>query len=175
MNPFNLNKPTKKLTRWELTEKHLSQRDELENAHLSERIEWYEEQEETIQKTTFFGALVKKEERERRWNICLECEYLDPVKRCQICGCFMRIKTWQNVVACPLDPPKWHKVYSERQAHDIDQLKAEKDELEKEIDKLENYTLEERVNDKAGPPTPDLEEWQNEDSELYDASRPKVQ
>ena len=62
MNPFDLTKPVKKLTRWELTEKHLSERDELENNHLSERIAWYENQEETIQKTTFFGALVKKEE-----------------------------------------------------------------------------------------------------------------
>ena len=174
MNPFDLTKPIKKLTRWELTEKHLSERDELENKHLGERIEWYEGQEETVQKTTFFGALVNNEERERRWKICTGCEYLDKAKRCQICGCFMRIKTWQNVVACPLDPPKWSRVYSERQAHDLDQLKAEKDEIDKKIDSLENQSLEARVNHKAGPPTPELEEWQNEDSQLYDASRPKL-
>lgn len=49
-------------------------------------------------------VLVK--EQERRWSICLACEYLDG-GRCRICGCHMRAKTHLALERCPLDPPKW--------------------------------------------------------------------
>jgi len=49
--------------------------------------------------------LTTREERKRRWEICLSCPALTPKGRCTKCGCYMRLKTKLAGQICPLD--KW--------------------------------------------------------------------
>lgn len=52
---------------------------------------------------------VSDEIQKERFDICLDCENLKPtINQCQICGCFMNIKTWMPNQKCPID--KWGKV-----------------------------------------------------------------
>ncbi len=49
---------------------------------------------------------VSTEEAERRFSICLGCEYLNQAnQRCSQCGCFMRFKTAFRSAQCPVG--KW--------------------------------------------------------------------
>ncbi len=49
---------------------------------------------------------VSAEEAERRFNICLGCEFLSQDDlRCSQCGCFMRFKTAFRTATCPVG--KW--------------------------------------------------------------------
>lgn len=46
--------------------------------------------------------------RESRLGICRGCEHFIPgTSRCDICKCFMKVKTWIAGVSCPDDPPRW--------------------------------------------------------------------
>ena len=47
-----------------------------------------------------------QEARDRRFNICKECDRLfKPTRTCKECGCFMAMKTWLRLAECPLG--KW--------------------------------------------------------------------
>ena len=56
-----------------------------------------------------FGQYLKKkviaEDDAQRWRICQGCEYLRTDNRCEICGCFMKLKTNLRNAHCPLR--KW--------------------------------------------------------------------
>lgn len=45
--------------------------------------------------------------RERRFNICKNCEKINSLNFCKICKCFMPAKTWLAISDCPLK--KWPK------------------------------------------------------------------
>ena len=46
--------------------------------------------------------------RDQRMDICRGCEHLNPnLNRCNLCGCFMELKTWLPGQKCPVD--KWGK------------------------------------------------------------------
>jgi len=52
---------------------------------------------------------VSDEIQKERLNICLDCKHLKPtINQCQLCGCFMNMKTWMPDQKCPID--KWGKV-----------------------------------------------------------------
>lgn len=41
-----------------------------------------------------------------RFNICVSCsEFNEILQNCNLCGCFMRVKTWMPNQKCPVD--KW--------------------------------------------------------------------
>ena len=46
---------------------------------------------------------------DKRWDICQGCEFLIDDKRCEKCGCFMKVKTRFSTAKCPID--KWGKEY----------------------------------------------------------------
>ena len=46
------------------------------------------------------------ETRKERMAICGMCEYFKNNK-CDLCGCFMPLKTTFANMTCPHDPPKW--------------------------------------------------------------------
>jgi hypothetical protein len=50
-----------------------------------------------------FDFLVNKESRsQQRIAVCLDCEHLKkPLNRCELCGCFMNIKTRIYKSKCP--------------------------------------------------------------------------
>ncbi len=54
-----------------------------------------------------FGDYLKEkvvaDDRGDRWAICQRCEYLKPSKRCDICGCFMKVKTKLAAAHCPIN------------------------------------------------------------------------
>ena len=40
--------------------------------------------------------------REERYDICKECPHFKPkLKRCEVCGCFMKLKTKLMFARCP--------------------------------------------------------------------------
>ena len=41
----------------------------------------------------------------RRWDICMDCEFLHKQNRCKKCGCFMKVKTKISIASCPIR--KW--------------------------------------------------------------------
>ena len=49
------------------------------------------------------------EVRKERMAICGKCEYFKNSK-CELCGCFMPLKTTFSNMTCPHDPPKWTEV-----------------------------------------------------------------
>ena len=50
--------------------------------------------------------LVNEEIKEKRWNICQNCEHLyRPTSTCKLCGCFMQVKTGLSRQSCPVK--KW--------------------------------------------------------------------
>ena len=47
-------------------------------------------------------ATVSKVTKEHRWEICNRCEFLTKnLKRCQKCGCFMKLKVIFEYATCP--------------------------------------------------------------------------
>ena len=51
-----------------------------------------------------FESLIKvpRSVRESRMDTCNNCEHLtQSLKRCNLCGCFMELKTWLPQVSCP--------------------------------------------------------------------------
>ena len=45
---------------------------------------------------------------ESRYNICKGCEHFNNIlKICNICNCFLPVKTKLKSSACPDNPPKW--------------------------------------------------------------------
>lgn len=50
-----------------------------------------------------------KDEADRRYNICKECEFfIKKTRQCNICKCFMPIKTKISITKCPKN--KWGTV-----------------------------------------------------------------
>ena len=50
---------------------------------------------------------------DKRWAECEKCEHLvKATKQCDVCKCFMKVKTRVATARCPLDPPKWDKEYN---------------------------------------------------------------
>lgn len=43
--------------------------------------------------------------RTTRFDACLNCDKLQCSMRCEICGCWVRIKTWLPRESCPIE--KW--------------------------------------------------------------------
>lgn len=51
---------------------------------------------------------VTPEQQEARYSICESCDRLHAAtNRCNLCGCFMGVKTWLKSQECPLK--KWEK------------------------------------------------------------------
>lgn len=48
---------------------------------------------------------VEEEVRNERLSICNACDYLDSTKHCNLCGCFMEMKTKFVEASCPAE--KW--------------------------------------------------------------------
>lgn len=48
---------------------------------------------------------VQPEIRACRFDACLHCDKLQCSMRCEICGCWVRIKTWLPRESCPIE--KW--------------------------------------------------------------------
>ena len=49
-----------------------------------------------------------KESHHKRYEICLECEHLNKFwKFCNLCGCFMPLKTKLRWAECPDEPARW--------------------------------------------------------------------
>ena len=46
--------------------------------------------------------LADKKVQKKRYNDCLNCSHLTPKGRCDICGCFMKVKTRVETAKCPL-------------------------------------------------------------------------
>jgi hypothetical protein len=43
-----------------------------------------------------------------RFASCKKCEHLQkPFDKCEVCGCFMRVKTQFSNMRCPLEEPRW--------------------------------------------------------------------
>jgi len=40
--------------------------------------------------------------RNNRFKTCLKCDMLQCSMRCQLCGCWVRIKTWLPKESCPI-------------------------------------------------------------------------
>lgn len=59
--------------------------------------------ERTITNKPSFIPLKKRNE---RLEICNNCDKLID-GRCDLCGCFMKVKTWFAAMECPADEPKW--------------------------------------------------------------------
>lgn len=61
------------------------------------------------EKLEFHSEKIKftdQETRDKRFAICLECEYLiKATSTCKKCGCFMTLKTKLKNVTCPIE--KW--------------------------------------------------------------------
>lgn len=58
---------------------------------------------------------VTEEQLRDRLAICQDCEYHEPDRdRCRRCGCGLSLKASWADQACPLDPPKWEAIESER-------------------------------------------------------------
>lgn len=54
----------------------------------------------------FSSNYTDKETRDKRYDICKECDRLfKPTRTCKECGCFMGLKTWLKTSECPLG--KW--------------------------------------------------------------------
>jgi rRNA maturation endonuclease Nob1 len=54
----------------------------------------------------FSDNYTTKEIRNKRYDICKECDSLfKPTNTCKECGCFMAMKTWLKEATCPLG--KW--------------------------------------------------------------------
>ena len=52
--------------------------------------------------------MVDEEEVERRHNICKSCEHYNaPENRCNVCGCYLKLKQRLESSHCPLPVPKW--------------------------------------------------------------------
>ena len=51
----------------------------------------------------FLKDQVATDNRDERCAICQRCEYLQPSKRCDICGCFMKVKTRIARAHCPVN------------------------------------------------------------------------
>ena len=50
----------------------------------------------------------EKRSHHERYEICLECEHLNKFwKFCNLCGCFMPLKTKLRWAECPDEPPRW--------------------------------------------------------------------
>tara|TARA_Y100000310_G_scaffold92906_1_gene90504 strand:+ start:606 stop:1007 length:402 start_codon:yes stop_codon:yes gene_type:complete len=50
---------------------------------------------------------------DKRWAECEKCEHLvKATKQCDVCKCFMKVKTRVATSRCPLDPPKWDREYN---------------------------------------------------------------
>jgi recombinational DNA repair protein RecR len=49
----------------------------------------------------------KKKTPEERMAICKKCPHLKKWKVCDICKCFMPLKTKIRWAECPLEDPKW--------------------------------------------------------------------
>ena len=49
----------------------------------------------------------KKKTPEERMAICRKCPHLGRWKVCEICKCFMPLKTKIRWAECPLEDPKW--------------------------------------------------------------------
>ena len=50
----------------------------------------------------------KKLSHQNRLNICKECEHYNKFwKFCNLCGCFMPLKTKLRWAECPDEPPRW--------------------------------------------------------------------
>jgi hypothetical protein len=50
-----------------------------------------------------------KEIRDKRYETCIGCEKIFmPTRTCQVCKCFMSLKTWLKDASCPLE--KWDAV-----------------------------------------------------------------
>ena len=51
---------------------------------------------------------LKKLSHQNRLNICKECEHYNKFwKFCNLCGCFMPLKTKLRWAECPDEPPRW--------------------------------------------------------------------
>ena len=46
---------------------------------------------------------------DKRWDICMGCEFLTEKNKCEKCGCFMKVKTRVATASCPIG--KWEKEY----------------------------------------------------------------
>jgi hypothetical protein len=58
-----------------------------------------------LENPTFAPRAVHNE----RMNICKQCDrYLEITQTCELCGCFMPLKTTMSNMKCPLD--KWVEV-----------------------------------------------------------------
>ena len=53
------------------------------------------------------STIAPVEVRKERMGICESCEHLVRFNRCEICGCFMNLKTKFANMRCPLPEPKW--------------------------------------------------------------------
>jgi hypothetical protein len=55
------------------------------------------------QASTGNSLIVDEETKEKRWEICNSCDFLDKNKnRCRKCGCYMNIKIQFKDVQCPI-------------------------------------------------------------------------
>ena len=51
-----------------------------------------------------------------RWSMCLECEFLTDMNKCEKCGCFMKVKHKLARAKCPIG--KWD-IYKVEELHGI--------------------------------------------------------
>ena len=53
-------------------------------------------------------VFVSEAEKNRRMNICRQCEHFQPtLSQCGLCGCFLEAKTRLVNYTCAADEPKW--------------------------------------------------------------------
>lgn len=52
------------------------------------------------------NEIVKNETAEARYKICQSCPNFNN-NRCNLCGCFMSLKTLLGTSRCPDNPPRW--------------------------------------------------------------------
>lgn len=56
-------------------------------------------------KKTLSTAIADEDKQQERISICNSCEFLNVMRQCKKCGCFVDAKTRLNESACPLR--KW--------------------------------------------------------------------
>ena len=61
----------------------------------------------TVPASIKHGMIFNQEILDKRWNLCLGCEFLTDSNRCQECGCFMKVAHKLAWKACPIG--KWDR------------------------------------------------------------------